>query len=139
VQSFSGLLQCCVWVWFHLLLCNVSNQARSCKEDKVNHPWRPLPSQRISESQAVALRWSTVVFCLLLSSIYDQDLVLTTLGLVATTFTYDELGASGNVVGKALCTAGGYVSFEVGATTIIGMLCYFGQRRLLLSFADADN
>jgi hypothetical protein len=79
------------------------------------------------------------VFCLLLSSIYDQDLVLTTLGLVATTFTYDELGASGNVVGKALCTAAGYVSFEVGATTIIGMLCYFGQRRLLLSFADADN
>jgi len=133
VQSFSGLLQCCVWVWFHQLLCNVSNQARSRDEDKVNHPWRPLPSERISESQAVTLRWATVIFCIFLSSIYDQDLVLTTLGLVATTFTYDELGASGTVVGKALCTAAGYASFEVGATTIIGMLCYFGQRKLLFS------
>ncbi|KAH9958196.1 UbiA prenyltransferase family-domain-containing protein [Russula dissimulans] len=120
VQSFSSLFHCCAWVWFHQLLCNVSNQARSRDEDKVNRPWRPLPSGRITEPQAVALRWSTVVFCMFLSSIYDQDLVLTTMGLVATTFTYDELGAAGNVVGKALCTAAGYVAFEVGATTIIG-------------------
>ncbi|KAI9459388.1 UbiA prenyltransferase family [Russula earlei] len=121
VRSFSDLLQCSVWVWFHQLLCNVSNQARSCEEDKANHPWRPLPSGRISESQAVVLRWATVVFCLFLSSIYDQDLVLTTLGLVAATITYDELGAASNVVGKALCTAVGYAAFEVGATTIIGI------------------
>jgi hypothetical protein len=69
-----------------------------------------------------------------LSSIYDQDLVLTTFGLVATTFTYDELGASGTVVGKALCTAAGYASFEVGATTIVGMLCYFEWRGLFLTW-----
>lgn len=121
VHSFSSLLRCCVWVWFHQFLCNASNQARSCEEDKVNHPWRPLPSGRISEPQAVALRWAIVLVCIFLSSIYDQDLVMTTLGLVATTFTYDELGAAGNSIGKALCTAAGYASFEVGATTIIGM------------------
>jgi hypothetical protein len=57
--------------------------------------------------------------------LYDQDLVLTTLGLVAVTFTYDELGGAGNVIGKALCTAGGYISFELGATTIIGMSCRY--------------
>lgn len=125
-------------MWFHLLLCNVSNQARSRAEDKLNHPWRPLPSGRISESRAVALRWSTVVFCIFLSSIYDQDLVLTTLGLVAVTFTYDELGASGTVVGKALCTAGGYSSFEVGATTIIGMSCYFRQGGASFRLADCS-
>lgn len=34
-------------------------------------------------------------------------------------YTYDELGGASNIVGKALCTAGGYASFEVGATTII--------------------
>ncbi|KAI0297384.1 UbiA prenyltransferase family [Russula brevipes] len=120
VRSFSSLLQCWVWVWSHQLLCNVSNQARSREEDKVNHPWRPLPSGRISESQAVALRWAVVIFCIFLSSLYDPDLVLTTLGLAATTFTYDELGAASTVVGKALCTAGGYASFEIGATAIIG-------------------
>jgi hypothetical protein len=67
------------------------------------------------------LRWAVVIFCIFLSSLYDQDLVLTTLGLAATTFTYDELGAASTVVGKALCTAGGYASFEIGATAIIGM------------------
>jgi hypothetical protein len=67
---------------------------------------------------------------------YDQDLVLTTLGLVAVTFTYDELGGAGNVIGKALCTSGGYISFELGATTIIGMSCrYF----VLLSFPFASQ
>ncbi|KAI0253443.1 UbiA prenyltransferase family [Lactifluus subvellereus] len=120
VHSFSSLLRCGVWVWFHQFLCNVSNQARSHEEDRINRPWRPLPSGRISEPQAVALRWAIVVFCIFLSSIYDQDLVMTTLGLVASTFTYDELGAAGNSIGKSLCTAAGYASFEVGATTIIG-------------------
>jgi hypothetical protein len=121
IQSFSSLLHCCIWVWFHQLLCNVSNQARSCEEDKLNHPWRPLPSRRISEPKAVALRWTMVAFCIYLSSIYDQDLVMTTLSLVATTLMYDELGAARNVVGKALCATAGYTSFEVGATIIIGM------------------
>ncbi|KAI9444016.1 UbiA prenyltransferase family [Lactarius indigo] len=119
LQSFSSFLQCGVWIWFHQLMCNVSNQARSYQEDKANRPWRPLPSGRISEPKAVVLRWTMVLLCILLSFIYDQDLVPTTLSLVAVTYTYDELGGASNIVGKALCTAGGYASFEVGATTII--------------------
>ena len=107
-------------MWLHQLLCNVSNQARSREEDKLNHPWRPLPSGRLSESEAVALRWAIVAGCVTLSSMLDQDLVRTTLCLVAFTYTYDELGGASNVVGKAFCTAGGYISFELGATAIVG-------------------
>jgi 4-hydroxybenzoate polyprenyltransferase len=103
-------------------LCNVSNQARSCEEDKVNRPWRPLPAGRITEPQAVVLRWAIVILCLVWSSIYDQELILTTMGLVATTFIYDELGAASHIVGKNFCNIGGYASFEVGATAIIGTL-----------------
>lgn len=133
VKSYWSLLKCCLWVLVHQLLCNVSNQARSREEDKLNHPWRPLPSGRISESEAVALRWAVVAGCVTLSSLYDQDLVLTTLGLVAVTFTYDELGGAGNVVGKALCTAGGYISFELGATTIIGVLDFISVTSIIIS------
>jgi len=133
VKSYSSLLKCCLWVLVHQLLCNVSNQARSREEDKLNHPWRPLPSGRISESEAVALRWAVVAGCVTLSSMYDQDLVLTTLGLVAVTFTYDELGGAGNVIGKALCTAGGYISFELGATTIIGVLDFISVTSIIIS------
>jgi hypothetical protein len=56
------------------------------------------------------------------------------MGLVATTFIYDELGAASHIVGKNFCNIGGYTSFEVGATLIIGMsLCE------LPLFADADG
>jgi len=133
VKSYSSLLKCCLWVLVHQLLCNVSNQARSREEDKLNHPWRPLPSGRISESEAVALRWAVVAGCVTLSSMYHQDLVHTTLGLVAVTFAYDELGGAGNVVGKALCTAGGYISFELGATTIIGVLDFISVTSIIIS------
>jgi len=133
VKSYSSLLKCCLWVLVHQLLCNVSNQARSREEDKLNHPWRPLPSGRLSESEAVALRWAVVAGCVTLSSMYDPDLVLTTLGLVAVTFTYDELGGAGNVIGKALCTAGGYISFELGATTIIGVLDFISVTSIIIS------
>ena len=56
------------------------------------------------------------------------------MGLVATSFTYDELGAAGHVVGKNFCTVGGYASFEIGATTIIGM-----SLGVLPRFAVADG
>ncbi|KAH9988177.1 UbiA prenyltransferase family [Russula vinacea] len=132
-RSCSSLLWCCVWVWFHQLMCNVSNQACSREEDKVNHPWRPLPSGRISEPQALALRWAIVACCVSLSSLYDPELVRTTLGLAAVTFAYDELGGASNVVGKALCAAGGYISFEVGATTIIGVMDFVSVTSVIIS------
>jgi 4-hydroxybenzoate polyprenyltransferase len=100
-------------------MCNVSNQVCGRKEDKINHPWRPFPSGRVSESQALVIRWATVAFCISLSSIYEPELVYTTLDLVAVTFVHDELGGGDNVIGKALCTAAAYVCFEFGATTII--------------------
>jgi hypothetical protein len=58
-----------------------------------------------------------------MSSMYEPELVHTTLSLVAITFAHDELGGGNNVVGKALCTAAAYVCFEFGATTIIGSSC----------------
>ena len=74
------------------------------------------------------------MLCLLLSSVYDQNLVLTTVGLVAASYIHDELGAASHVVGKNFCTVGGYASFEIGATAIIGM-----SLRKLPRLKDADG
>ncbi|RPD56611.1 hypothetical protein L226DRAFT_502096 [Lentinus tigrinus ALCF2SS1-7] len=109
-----------VWVWSHQLMCNVSNQANSRNEDMVNKPWRPLPSGRISERQARALRWIVVGVCLLLSGTLGRGVVLMTLGLFVTTFLYDEVGLSGHHVSKNLCAIGGYTTIEMGATKLIG-------------------
>ncbi|KAJ7181526.1 UbiA prenyltransferase family [Mycena crocata] len=120
IYSMLHLLRGVAWIWIHLLLCNVSNQAGSKEEDAVNRPWRPLPSGQISQPQAIVLRYSTVIICLLWSSIYGLDLVAVTAGLTITTWVYDEGGASNTVLGKNFCNVGGYVAFELGATKIIG-------------------
>ncbi|KDQ61305.1 hypothetical protein JAAARDRAFT_191392 [Jaapia argillacea MUCL 33604] len=120
VSSLSTFVQGELWIWIHLLLCNVSNQARSESEDAVNRPWRPLPSKRISQRQAVALRWITVAFCIIWSASYNVGLVYITLALFVTTFLYDECGLASHPIGKNLCNIGGYTTFELGATTILG-------------------
>lgn len=101
-------------------MCNVSNQARGRVEDAVNKPWRPLPAGRVTEAQARALRWAAVAACFACSALHGPDLVLTTAGLVLTTLAYDEGGLSGHCFGKSFCNIGGYVSFEIGATKLMG-------------------
>ncbi|KAJ7083075.1 UbiA prenyltransferase family [Mycena belliarum] len=120
IHSVSKLLQSIAWIWIHLLLCNVSNQAGSEAEDKINHPWRPLPSGMITKSQARQLRMGTVITCLLWSWFYGLDLVAITAALIATTWMYDEAGLSNTALGKNFCNIGGYVSLELGATKLMG-------------------
>lgn len=42
------------WIWIHLLVENIENQRsdESIIEDRLNKPWRPLPSGRLTSSQA---------------------------------------------------------------------------------------
>ncbi|KAK7445489.1 hypothetical protein VKT23_014906 [Stygiomarasmius scandens] len=119
VYSISRFVQGELWIWIHLLLCNVSNQAGSETEDAVNRPWRPLPSKRVSRKQAVILRWTLVVLCMVWSATYDAEMALITLGLFVTTYVYDEGGLAAHPVGKNLCNIGGYTTFELGATKLM--------------------
>ena len=118
--SLDRLLSALVWVWAHQLMCNVSNQARTHLEDAMNKPWRPLPAGRITEPQALVLRWVTVVAAFGCSALHGGDLMLTTLCLFLTTFAYDELGLAGHHIGKSFCNIGGYTTFEIGATKLMG-------------------
>lgn len=79
VHSISRLLLGMLWIgWTHQLMCNVSNQARSCDEDAINKPWRPLSSGRITERHARILRWMLVLVCVTISALFGPDLVLRT-------------------------------------------------------------
>ena len=120
LHSFHRLLPALIWVWVHQFMCNVSNQARTRLEDALNKPWRPLPAGRITEPQALVLRWVTVAAAFGCSALHGGDLMLTTLGLFLTTFAYDELGLAGHHVGKSFCNIGGYTTFEIGATKLMG-------------------
>ncbi|TDL18470.1 hypothetical protein BD410DRAFT_728472 [Rickenella mellea] len=120
VQSYTRLLHGVIWIWLNLLQCNSSNQYKSAEEDALNRPWRPLPSGRISRSQASKLRWSLVPICIGFSACYGWDVVLANAFLTLTTIMYDELGFAGHWLGKNFCNIFGYVTFEIGATKIIG-------------------
>ncbi|KAH9896524.1 UbiA prenyltransferase family [Cubamyces lactineus] len=125
------LLSGVVWTWFHQLMCNVSNQARSSEEDAVNKPWRPIPTSRITTSQALMLRWLLVGMCIAYSAVYGVDVALASFSLFITTFVYDELGFAGHYIGKNFCNIGGYVSLEVGATKLVGAVRDFDQTSIM--------
>ncbi|KAL4262833.1 UbiA prenyltransferase [Pleurotus pulmonarius] len=120
INSLWSFIQCCFWTWIHLLLCNVSNQSRSRQEDALNHPWRPLPNGRVTEQQAVLLRYACIIGCMLLSATYSLTMLGITASLVVITILYDDLGLAGHCLGKSLCNIGGYTAFELGATKMIG-------------------
>lgn len=119
----SQLLSTAVWVWFHLLQANVSNQTYSANEDIVNKPWRPLPSGRISPTAARRLRWALLVFCLCLSALYGTGVVVSSAALSVVEIIHDDVGCSSDPVLKNLMNVGGYLTFESGATMIICKCC----------------
>lgn len=43
-----------LWVWTNLLPFSMNNQSQQCSivEDRINKPWRPIPSGRISMREA---------------------------------------------------------------------------------------
>jgi 4-hydroxybenzoate polyprenyltransferase len=118
-SGFKELVETCIWIWIHLLMCNVSNQARTVEEDTENRPWRPVPSGRLSVAQAVLWRYWTAGFCVLWSAFYGQVVLAASLSLILTTAMYDELGYAGHFITKNICGIFGYVTFELGATAIM--------------------
>ena len=59
--------------------------------------------------------------CTWCSAVCGTDVVFVTAGLFVTTLLYDEMGLSAHHVGKNLCNIGGYTTFEIGATKLMGM------------------
>ncbi|KAF5347406.1 hypothetical protein D9758_011279 [Tetrapyrgos nigripes] len=114
IDSFN-FLRTVIWIWIHLLQANVSNQTFSGHEDKINKPWRPLPSGRVTPKQARILRWSLMVFCLCLSAVYSRMVFIASFALTIVEIVHDDVGFSGDTVLKNLCNVGGYSTFELGA------------------------
>ena len=103
-------------------MCNVSNQAKTGDEDSINKPWRPLPTGRLTEGQAIALRWAIAALCVCISLAFGYDVAATSLAAILVTLVYDELGFSDHYIGKNLCNIGGYTTLEIGTTKLMGTI-----------------
>ncbi|KAJ6595532.1 UbiA prenyltransferase family [Mycena vulgaris] len=116
--SYHSIFCAVLWTWVHLLQANISNQCDSKNEDTINKPWRPLPSNRLTVAQARILRWLIVGVCQITSAFLgvNQASILLTI----TTLLHDDLNLSKHWIGKTICNSMGYLSFELGATQIVG-------------------
>lgn len=66
------------------------------------------------------MRWVLPPLCVAVSLAFGRDVALTSIALTLTTVVYDEFALAGHWVGKNACNIAGYVSFEIGATKIMG-------------------
>ncbi|KAG1818172.1 UbiA prenyltransferase family [Suillus subaureus] len=107
------------WLWFHLFQFNASNQSYSAHEDILNKPWRPVPSGRISVKDSRALRWGLMVICLGFSSLFSLDVVITSGVYTVFLIMHDDFHLSHHPIFKNLCSAGGYVTNELGSSLIL--------------------
>lgn len=101
-----------LWVWIMLCPFNIDNQRRpeGIEEDRINRPWRPLPTKRITPEHALGLQ----VFLHLLALLYSLGVGCTSYWVsgIVLGWLYNEVGlADRSWVGKNAVNAMGYVTF----------------------------
>ncbi|KAK0478768.1 UbiA prenyltransferase family [Armillaria novae-zelandiae] len=119
VQHVTLLFYGMAWTWLHQLHIDVSNQYRSVAEDAINRPWRPLPSNRLTDQQASYLRYALPPVCLFFSIAGGRDVVFASIVLSIAFVLYDDFGLAGHWIGKNIMNCIGYLGFEYGATKIM--------------------
>lgn len=105
------------WLWIHLLPFTISNQRHilSIEEDRINKPWRPLPSGRLSRREAnffIVTTYTLAQLCSLwLGTGLAQGAVLVLLG----TWYNNFRGADCNPFVRNMINSLGYTCFLTGA------------------------
>jgi 4-hydroxybenzoate polyprenyltransferase len=83
-----------LWNWLNVLLFDIANQRlpSSVVEDSINKPWRPLPSGRISETQARRLLLGVVPAVLIASCFFGG--MIETVAMIVLGYVYNDLGGA---------------------------------------------
>ncbi|CAI6336780.1 unnamed protein product [Periconia digitata] len=117
---FSRLPAAMFWVWLHLLVLDLSNQRRpdSVAEDKLNKPWRPIPSGRLQPHHARQLLIFSIPFLYVLSS---QALggEPETVALFVLNWIYNDLDAAEHMILRNILNALGITFIGAGATAVL--------------------
>lgn len=106
------------WAWANLLPFTIDNQrqAASIAEDRLNKPWRPLPSERLTPEQAKRLMFVLYPVAAIVSSYLGglrQCLALMVLG-----YWYNHHGGAANCVARNAINACGFVCYASGAMEV---------------------
>ena len=107
-----------LWTWLYMLPFNISNQRQpsAIKEDLLNKPWRPLPSERLTPKHAKVLMlcsYSTAVVFSLFFRGTRSCLALMLLG-----WWYNDLNGAESCWIRNFINAAGYLTFVYGAVEV---------------------
>ena len=108
-----------LWTWSNLLPFTIDNQRQpaAVDEDSVNKPWRPMPSKRLSPSQAKRLMFAFYLVAIIVSQRvggFKQCITLIGLG-----YWYNDLkGADSSCITRNFINACGFVCYSAGAMEV---------------------
>jgi len=100
--------------------CNTAIPKRN--EDKLDKPWRPVPSGRVSVEQ---VRRILSAACLVASFVLGRFVFGASLGVTLYTILYGDL-----LVFRNLCIAAGYLASDIGTLTITSESSVFHHETL---------
>ncbi|KAI0544306.1 UbiA prenyltransferase family-domain-containing protein [Xylaria curta] len=118
-QIYSRIARVVLWIWLQLLVLDIANQRLpdSVSEDKVNKPWRPITSGRITVEGARRLLLVSIVITFAVS--YYLGATSEALLLFTLNWMYNDLGlANSNWLMRNLMNALGITSIGAGATRV---------------------
>lgn len=110
------------WLWLHLLILDVANQrlADSIAEDAINKPWRPLPANRLSPTEATSVLFCAIPLAMGLSLTTGQTAYLPSTTLICLAWLYNDLeGSSLSIFTRNLLNALGLTCFGWGALAVL--------------------
>ncbi|KAL8952038.1 MAG: hypothetical protein Q9222_002025 [Ikaeria aurantiellina] len=132
-QFTTRILTLFAWAWLNLLLLCLNNQRNpeAIAEDKINKPWRPLPSNRISSSDATTLLLAMIPITAVINISYTgclwQSILLAGLNL-----WYNDYEGGENPLFRNVINACGFTLYNSAALEIL-----VGQSCAPLPFATA--
>ncbi|KAL3419497.1 UbiA prenyltransferase [Phlyctema vagabunda] len=104
-----------------LLICDTGNQKlpESILEDRINKPWRPLPTGRLSSLEARRLQFFLIPIGILVVHLCMGHALQPFVGVLILTWMYNDLGGSeDHYIIRNLCNAAAFVCFSTGSTLV---------------------
>lgn len=108
------------WIWTHLLVENLANQRQpqSVAEDAINKPWRPLPSGRLSQAEALGILQAGVPTVAAVSFLFDAFTPSATFTTLV--WLYNDLeGSSTGPILRNVVNAAGLCCLGWGGHTVL--------------------
>ena len=106
------------WVWINLLPFLIDNQRQpeSIAEDKLNKPWRPMPSGRLTPLHAKRLM--SLLYLLAVISSMRIGGLRQCMSMMILGYWYNDHGGAANCVTRNLINALGFVCYASGAMEV---------------------